>query len=441
MYNPEGQDNNKEYIELKTNLNITGFIIQDRSSEDTLELIKYFPSNYSLIVEEGFNHTNISATIYSVGTTIGNGLNNQEDIIVIKNGTEIFDAIHYFSEWGADGNKNSLCLIENSWQECPPTPGIENLATLKNYSIKINEFLPNPEGDDDAPMPEGEWIELINSGEPIDLENCYFKDNANHKLYIIDSTTYSTEIGDYLVIYANGYSGLLNNNGTEKIQLFDPHNNLIDEVTYSFSTEGMSWSKVDDIWRQTAPTPNEENENNKSKLDSEIKIEKVYLGTDNKAKFGDNIRIKLNIYKGNISKTSISIWLEDDKKKLSKRTRFNIQEKFKEQSITIPLQIFPNCNQKTPNGKYRLKLKGLNSEDSEEIKVEGITKNLCEEIKTTIKEKSDNEYSETIINDPNSTIDIIYESTGKKTEKSGAIFFCFVLIFVIIQLTIEKWKK
>jgi hypothetical protein len=441
MYNPEGQDNNKEYIELKTDLNLTGFIIQDCSSEDILELIKYFPSNYSLIVEEGFNHTNINTTVYSVGTTIGNGLNNPEDIVIIKNGTEILDAIHYFSEWGAGGNKNSLCLIENNWQECPSTPGLENLATLKNYSIKINEFLPDPEGYDDAPMPEGEWIELINSGDPIDLEWCHFKDKGGRTLNITMTNSYNTTINDYLVIYTNGLFGLLNNEGSETLYLYDPFNNLIDEVSYDSSTEGMSWSKVDNIWRQTAPTPNKENENNKSKLDSEIKIEKVYLGTDSKAKFGDNIRIKLNVYKGNTSKTSISIWLEDNEKKLSKRTRFNVQEKFKEQSITVPLQIFPNCNQKTPDGKYRLKLEGLNSEDSEEIKVEGMTKNLCEEIKTTIKEKSDNKYSETIINDPNSTIDIIYESTGKKTEKTGALFFCFVLIFVIIQLTMEKWKK
>ena len=156
MYNPDGYDNNKEYLELRTDLNLTGFIVQDISSEDILELVKYFPSNYSLIVEEGFNHTNINTTIYSVGTTIGDDLNNPEDIIIIKNGTEILDAIHYFSEWGANGNKNSLCLINNNWQECPATPGIENLATLKNYSIKINEFLPDPEGYDDAPMPEGE---------------------------------------------------------------------------------------------------------------------------------------------------------------------------------------------------------------------------------------------------------------------------------------------
>ena len=146
----------------------------------------------------------------------------------IKNNSQILDAIHYYSSWGGHNNGRSLCEIDNIWQECQQTPGQENEEQQTTYKIQINEFLPNPFGHDNANMPEGEWIELINPENEINLENFYFEDKANHKLYITQTNTYNTTIKDYLVIYANGFSGLLNNNGTEILKLFNPNGILID---------------------------------------------------------------------------------------------------------------------------------------------------------------------------------------------------------------------
>ncbi|MBT4334719.1 hypothetical protein HOD61_02785, partial [archaeon] len=87
MYNPGGDDNNFEYIEIYSDEfeSITNFTVSDLYSKDTLIQIKSSNNNYHLIVEEVFNHSNINASIYSVGATIGNQLNNDEDIIVIEN--------------------------------------------------------------------------------------------------------------------------------------------------------------------------------------------------------------------------------------------------------------------------------------------------------------------------------------------------------------------
>ncbi len=442
MYNPEGNDNNKEYIEIYTNLNLTDFTVQDLASSDTLELLQYYPSNFSLIVEENFNYLEINATIYSAGATIGNNLNNEGDIIIIKNQSEIFDTIHYYPSWGGENNNNSICMINEIWQECLSSPGQENSEQQPIYNIKINEFLPNPFGNDNANMPEGEWIELINLGPKINLENFYLEDKANHKLHITQINTYNTTIKDYLAIYTNGFSGLLNNNGTEELKLFDSNGILIDEISYGSSTEGLSWSKIENRWLQTVPTPNEENKYNETDRESRIKIKKIYLGNDDKAKFGDLLRIKLSIYKGNTTKSSISAWVEKNKEKISKTTKFSIEEGYEETPITIPVQIFPNCKQKFKNGEYKLKVEGLGEKDQEDIRIENITKNLCEEIKVASKETYKDQYSETNINPPNSTINkIIYESTNKKTSNSAIYFFCLTLIFVITQMVIEKWKK
>ena len=81
-YNPDGEDNNFEYIEIALN-NLSNYSISDLESSDNLTLINYFDGNYSLIVEEDFNYSGINASIYSAGATIGNNLNNDLDIIFL----------------------------------------------------------------------------------------------------------------------------------------------------------------------------------------------------------------------------------------------------------------------------------------------------------------------------------------------------------------------
>ena len=38
--------------------------------------------------------------------------------------------------------------------------------------------------------------------------------------------------------------------------------------------------------------------------------------------------------------------IEKNEEVISKKTKFNILEKYKETPLTIPIQIFPNCNKK-----------------------------------------------------------------------------------------------
>ena len=87
MYNPEGSDNNKEFIEIYSDeiYDFSDYIIEDSSSNDILKLVKSSNSSYSLIVEDGFDYSNIDASIYTVGATIGNDLNNDNDIIILRN--------------------------------------------------------------------------------------------------------------------------------------------------------------------------------------------------------------------------------------------------------------------------------------------------------------------------------------------------------------------
>src|SRR3989344_5514945 len=105
MYNPQGDDNNFEYVEIYSTERLDNYEITDLASSDSLILVKSYESDHHLIVEEGFNYSGIDANIYSVGATIGNNLNNDGDVLVLTdvNGT-LVDAFSYTKEFGANGN-------------------------------------------------------------------------------------------------------------------------------------------------------------------------------------------------------------------------------------------------------------------------------------------------------------------------------------------------
>lgn len=99
--------------------------------------------------------------------------------------------------------------------------------------IVINEYLPNPKGTNNAPMPDGEWVELYNRGTTTkDLTGWYLTDADNsHKLYLTLANTVSSNPAtsgltiapsEFLVVYRNGNSVFDLNNGSagDAVELF-----------------------------------------------------------------------------------------------------------------------------------------------------------------------------------------------------------------------------
>jgi len=313
-------------------------------------------------------------------------------------------------------------------------------SAIVNADIRINEFLPDPIGLDADDMPEGEWIELYNEGsKDIDLEGYNFYDNAgsNPDIVIANTNTYSTIIKakDYLVVYMNGRSQFLNNDGFEKINLTDLNDSLVDEISYSNSKEGISWGLVEGVWQYGLPTPNEENKGNKSIENSNIKIKKIY-GTE--IKWGDIIRVKFDVFKADTRKNSIKAWIEKDNKKVSEITSMNIYGKYSDYNLILPIKIKDNCDDKFEDGKYNVIVEGLDDDDSEEIKIEN---NNCIEIKekkeVVIKEKEVKEEpkSEKVIYARN---EIIYESSQDKIKRAGIFFMSGIIILLLLYYVWEK---
>jgi uncharacterized repeat protein (TIGR01451 family) len=139
--------------------------------------------------------------------------------------------------------------------------------------IVINEFLPNPVGSDKASKPNGEWVELYNKGNEIDVAGWMLYDENNyHELPITsgNTDTGSTIItsGGFLVVYRNGDSDFaLDNTGGDTVRLYDGEINagayLIDSHIYTTDAlEGKSFARIPDgseNWVDPIPTPGEPN--------------------------------------------------------------------------------------------------------------------------------------------------------------------------------------
>lgn len=103
--------------------------------------------------------------------------------------------------------------------------------------IFINEWLPNPAGNDAT----GEWVELFNNGNaPVNLNSWTLRTGGKSK-YDLKS---AIGVGDYLVLKRTD-TKLVLKNADEKLFLYDAKGNLVDQSVFLGSApEGKSFSRI-----------------------------------------------------------------------------------------------------------------------------------------------------------------------------------------------------
>ena len=150
--------------------------------------------------------------------------------------------------------------------------------------VVINEFLPNPSGDDDALKPAGEWVELYNrGGTAVDVSNWALYDSIDtHELLITAAVTDTggtiVPAGGRLVVYRNGDTDfVLNNSGGDSVRLFNAliilGGTLVDSHAYTANaaTDKTTARIPDgtDNWVDPIPTPGEPNQLSEEEISGE----------------------------------------------------------------------------------------------------------------------------------------------------------------------------
>ncbi len=365
-----------EWVELyndqNVSVNVSNWIIGDDSDNDTIEgglynkegtIIEAF--GYAIITDEAtrvYNNFNVSSdavSLYIDDSSIGGyGLsNNGETIYLYDNDENLIDEKIY----NATTEDLSWTFVNTTLFKSNPTPGFAN-----------DESIITEQGCDYA-------VDFIIAKTIFDNSSDFsFKIRTSKISGSSTNFTSRAKIEDLNGKLIKEYKPFTNQSITKQRTSTTYTPNLEEEKSYFMDSN---------ITVQCNDTNIENNFDNriitiKGELlqeESSIDIAKVYdLGSDKKAKFGQTIRLKLNAYKGNTNKKSIAIWIEDKKgNRLSKQSKTNLELKYTNYSLTLPVQIKPNCDEEFDDDDYIIIARGLDSEDEEEVEIEDLTDSMC----------------------------------------------------------------
>tara|TARA_Y100000031_G_C8252213_1_gene401085 strand:- start:1554 stop:4004 length:2451 start_codon:yes stop_codon:yes gene_type:complete len=127
-----------------------------------------------------------------------------------------------------------------------------------------------------------------------------------------------------------------------------------------------------------------------SAKESSFSIERVYYKSGENAKFGESVRAKVKVYKGDTGKSSVKAYVKDNtgKKISSYDSRFLLKTKYQTYDLTIPVQLKPLCDGSVDDRTFYFVVEGLDTKSEFEILIDGHDTTLCKYGKDGVKTSS-----------------------------------------------------
>ncbi|MFA6136263.1 MAG: lamin tail domain-containing protein [Candidatus Paceibacterota bacterium] len=263
MYNPEGTDSDREWIEIHNSnsspTDITGMYFNENDTNHRIEatqgMLILNPNQYAVIADSPptflLDFPNYSGTLIDSSFS----LNNTGESLKLRNGESVMDEVLYSSSWGANGNGKSLQKISGQWQENNPTPGSENVvvAALPQQNIVPPDHLVISEIQisGGSGHSDDEFIEIYNpTNNPISLDGYsiqYLSGNATNTENISKKNFRDVHLAQPLSFFL-----LANGSGSFSAPA---------DMTYSFSLSGASTGASVFLVATTTPIKNYNDEN------------------------------------------------------------------------------------------------------------------------------------------------------------------------------------
>jgi len=369
MYNPSGNEYDFEYLELYGEgedisnwyFEGIGFTFPSNTTIDNYLVIANTLNDTGLDNDFLDRYPDINCSFEYTGTLSNTG----ETIILRDNNDNIADIITYDDSVNENHSLERIDINENSndpnnWAESSlgGTPGQENSVSFVSgcdwmLSVIINNTVSDDpewqirasklEGDGKANLTIKHWIEDY-EGNTV---KTYSDINVENALTQKTSSTYSPSLnkGQGYFIKAN----MTNISCNDK----DNSNNFLSLLIFVPGEQGTY------------------------SLNSSIDILDI---TPDSAEFGEIVKVKINVYRGDTLKYAVYAYIEnDDEKKVSEQSTMHFKDKFTNYTLTVPIQLKPNCDKDYDDGEHNIIIEGLNIIKTAEIDIEGTTSSLCED--------------------------------------------------------------
>ncbi len=127
------------------------------------------------------------------------------------------------------------------------------IASNAFAAVIINELLPDPTNGPDS---DYEFIEIYNNGaESANINNWRVEDASGKKSPLKLTADKILQPGEYFVFWSSQTYISLNNSGAETVSLLDASSSVVDSISYQNAIAGKSYSKTENGWVWTDPTP------------------------------------------------------------------------------------------------------------------------------------------------------------------------------------------
>lgn len=272
---PIGADNDNEFIELYNSgneaIDLNGWQLSDSTAKKftinygNIGSVVIFPGKYFIIYSDkskiALNNTGDSARLYQPNGNLAGEVYYSK----AKPG-QSYSRFGSDWQWSEKPTPNGINQLEQVALVNSTAENIQDLVSQHKFisyeprkyiGLRINEFLPNPDGSDDV-----EWVELFNnSSSTLNLFGFALDDSeGGSKPYYFNASATVPAFG-FLTIYKEE-SKLSLNNSIDNVRLLDPYGELFDDVLYSKAESGKSYNydPMEEEWYWTiSVTPDFEN--------------------------------------------------------------------------------------------------------------------------------------------------------------------------------------
>lgn len=336
-------------------LNLSGWKIGDRKSNDTITSLIIYNKSFALIVDaNSSNNTgclafNIPSESCIAFSTIGDGLNDGNDSVFLYNASGFL--VDQYS-WTTDikGSGNSWSKNNSHWLPCFPTPGEPNNCSQSSRSKKVELVYPSS-----IECDKNFSIIFKAYNFPFGLYDIKIDllDENEHRVGKVWNGTKWLSTNSYVRSVLNVSSEIESATLIFKVENHSGEIVLRPRIRESGKT---NYEEFDEVYSEVFC------ENNNVSEESKVKI----VDAPKKAKFGSTILVEVEIYRGNTKKYATYIYVQDEsERKVSEKVVVHT-EKFSRFNDKLEIEL--KCLNES--GTYEIVVDGLGKQDKEKIYLE-----------------------------------------------------------------------